>query len=187
MKINKVEYHKQITVIDDLYTPSQLEGMYLTCCMSNYNLANANHGDVQNLQDRKLVSHLDLEQLDDCEVFNEVSLPILQDECQGYIPYKAYINLNTFSDVNKTHVDSYFKDSGKTILIYPNKKWENDWGGETVFYNDEGTDIVFTSIYRPGRVVVFDSTIPHCAKPQSIFADTYRFTIAVKLQKEKVK
>ena len=39
-------------------------------------------------------------------------------------------------------------------------------------------DIIYTSPYTPGRIIVFDATIPHAIRPQSVIGPKFRFTLA---------
>ena len=58
-----------------------------------------------------------------------------------------------------------------------------NWGGETVFYNDKGTDYVKVIPYVPGRIVIFDGRIPHRANPMNMrLSPSYRVTVALKFQ-----
>jgi hypothetical protein len=40
--------------------------------------------------------------------------------------------------------------------------------------DDNAEKIIYTSQFVPGRVVIFDSNIPHSAKPQSIDGPAYK-------------
>ena len=65
------------------------------------------------------------------------------------------------------------------ILYYVNLDWEDGWHGETLFYNESGKEIVFASPYTPGRVIVFDASIPHTIRPQSVIGPKFRFTLSI--------
>ncbi len=49
-----------------------------------------------------------------------------------------------------------------TVLYYANLLWQPDWGGETIFYNDE-QDAVLAVSPKAGRVVVGRGAILHRA------------------------
>jgi SM-20-related protein len=38
------------------------------------------------------------------------------------------------------------------------------YGGETIFTNPERTEIIHSVIPKPGRALLFDGFIPHCAR-----------------------
>ena len=92
----------------------------------------------------------------------------------------AYVNLGLVNDSHEIHVDAPRKGMGYTMLIYPNIEWGLNHGGETVFYEEDRTEIVYINPYKPGRICIFDGSIPHCAKPQALVGPKYRFTIAIK-------
>ena len=61
-----------------------------------------------------------------------------------------------------------------SLLYYINVEWKDSWGGETIFANEDGEAEIAVS-YKPGRIVLFDSTINH--KAACISADApYRYT-----------
>jgi len=64
-----------------------------------------------------------------------------------------------------------------------NVDWREEWAGETIFY-DESNEIIFCSPYKPGRMIVFDGTIPHTIRPQSIISPNYRFSLTIRFTKE---
>lgn len=87
---------------------------------------------------------------------------------------KCVVNLTCAGDVHFTHSHN----AGETVILYyANLDWLPEWWGETIFYDDNGLDIVYASRYVSGRIVVFDGTIPHAIRPQSVIGPQYRFTI----------
>jgi hypothetical protein len=95
---------------------------------------------------------------------------------------RQYINFSTSETVDMVHVDSSTSILGAyTILHYGNFVWNTNWHGETVFYDPLATEIIFSTTAKPGRVVIFDSNIPHSARPPSRLAEYGRYTIATKI------
>ena len=95
---------------------------------------------------------------------------------------RQYINFSTADTVDMVHVDSLSSMTGAyTILHYGNFTWNINWHGETVFYDPPAGEIVFSTTVKPGRVVIFDSNIPHSARSPSKLADYGRYTIATKI------
>jgi len=76
---------------------------------------------------------------------------------------KCIYNSFTYGDCPRPHIDSHSKD-GLTYLIYLNPFWKMEWAGETIFIGDDD-EIITSVIPKPGRVIKFDSTILHCARP----------------------
>jgi len=58
--------------------------------------------------------------------------------------------------------------------------WEDGWYGETMFYDPNDLEKVsYTSLYKPGRIILFDGSIPHAIRPQSIRGPKYRISLTL--------
>jgi len=88
-----------------------------------------------------------------------VHLPVLT-QCHG-----VYANANTHGNEGNVHIDSQHP-LDRTLLIYGVRQWRPGWGGETVFYSDEGQPLG-TVMPAPGRVLLFDGHIRHGVNPIS--------------------
>ena len=76
--------------------------------------------------------------------------------------HRVVYNAFRHGDNPSIHMDGEGLDA-LSFLIYTNKEWKPEWGGETVFMSEGRiTDIV---IPAPGRVVIFPGIVPHGAKP----------------------
>jgi len=93
------------------------------------------------------------------------------------------LNKSSFGTSDLVHVDSN-DNNNYTILAYVNSEWNIDWGGETLFYDSNLQEIVKATIPKPGRVVIFDSTLPHSARPPQIHCQYSRCVLAIKLVKK---
>lgn len=67
---------------------------------------------------------------------------------------------------------------GVTFLYYANLIWRGNWGGETIFY-DQNLDAVAAITPKAGRLVMFHSNIFHRAGVPHPDTPTYRYTISV--------
>jgi len=92
-------------------------------------------------------------------------------------------NKSSFGTSDLVHVDST-DNNNYTILAYINPEWSVDWGGETLFYDSNLQEIVKAIIPKPGRVIIFDSTLPHSARPPQIHCPYSRCVLAIKLIKK---
>ena len=176
-----------IIVIDDIFSFSQLSGMYSYALVQKYEIYNSSDLESQNMTNKRLGCRLDIDnQLFDI-IFSENVLEVFEEHIprDKYYPWRSYINLGIHSDQHLIHVDDPKPNESKTCLIYMNRKWDLNWGGETIFYDDQRKNIVYTSQFIPGRIVIFDGSIPHSAKPQHFDAPPYRFTLAVKFKVSK--
>nr|BAR30208.1 prolyl hydroxylase homologue [uncultured Mediterranean phage uvMED] len=89
------------------------------------------------------------------------------------------INLSTPHQKNRIHTD----EDGLTLVYYVNPKWDFTWGGHTLFMDDLLQEAEYTCIYKPGRVVIFDGTIPHMIMNESSLCPDYRLTFAIQWRK----
>ena len=93
---------------------------------------------------------------------------------------RMYVNAYSYGDCPTIHVDNL--EAGHfTVLYYANYEWDANWSGETVFYNDTRDEIIRAVYPKPGRIVSFDSRIPHVAREPNRICPVIRYTIAMKL------
>jgi SM-20-related protein len=84
---------------------------------------------------------------------------------------RCYCNGYTYGTDGYTHVDDRQTGTNttasETVIVYLNDgKWEMDWGGETIVYNnDEEPEIAVKP--KTGRIFIFDSQKWHRALPLS--------------------
>jgi hypothetical protein len=101
---------------------------------------------------------------------------------QGAVINHQYVNYSNPCTVDVVHTDCHTSQQNiYTIIHYANYAWDVNWHGETLFYNDECSEVIYSSLIKPGRVILFDSLIPHSATPPSSLAGNARYTIASKL------
>lgn len=118
----------------------------------------------------------------DSPAFDELKQIVYNIVPEAHLYYldRLYANATTMSDVPYPHSDSDFKDD-LTILYYANTYWDITYGGETVFLSDSRDEIIKSVIPKAGRLVVFNSAIPHCPRVHNRIGPNHRFTIAFKL------
>jgi hypothetical protein len=93
---------------------------------------------------------------------------------------RCYANRHTFGTEGYIHTDSD-RVEDQTCVVYMDKDWDVNWGGETMFYNLDRTAIINAVIPSLGRTVVFPGNIPHCAKPVSRICPKVRTTLMFKV------
>ncbi len=101
---------------------------------------------------------------------------------QKYRAYRAYTNYAGFGDMLFTHTDCLPESDELTALVYICPEWDLEWGGETLFYNDQD-DCMFACNPKPGRTVIFHGAIKHVGRPPNRICYVPRFTLAFKLEK----
>lgn len=166
-------------VRDGLVQPSLVSAIFASIHQPVYHFGQkSNPGDafgfwIANISDevRAAVAPLDA-------LWRIVDESIAQHSCAIH---RMYVNAYTYGDCPTVHVDH--DDPGYyTILYYANERWSYDWSGETVFYNEHKDEIVRSVFPRPGRLVAFDSRIPHVAREPNRICPVVRYTVAIKLR-----
>lgn len=98
---------------------------------------------------------------------------------------RVYVNGYTYGTDAYIHRDDawvsekYFEKS-ETCMIYLNKEWDYNWGGETVLINDETKEIDYSVLPKMGRLIVFDSNALHGARPLSRLCNNLRLIMVFK-------
>jgi SM-20-related protein len=93
---------------------------------------------------------------------------------------RAYVNSSVYGDMYYAHRDCSVHRQHVTVLYYANLEWQPDWGGETIFYNDnEDAEVVVSP--KPGRLVVARGAILHRGTVPTRACYEERYTIAYKM------
>jgi SM-20-related protein len=92
---------------------------------------------------------------------------------------RVWINVQGFGDESAIHRDfpAQFKGQAKTVVWYPHAEWSPEWGGDVVTFNDS-KEIAAAAVCLPNRMVEFDGTQLHAARPISRFAQGQRIAVA---------
>jgi hypothetical protein len=94
---------------------------------------------------------------------------------------RVYVNSSVYGDVYFPHRDCDAHLKNVTVLYYGNMAWQADWGGETIFYSDDG-DAELAVSPRPNRVVVSRGGILHKGGVPARVCYEARYSIAYKLR-----
>jgi hypothetical protein len=78
------------------------------------------------------------------------------------------------------HRDCEPADRHVTALYYANSQWHPDWGGETIYYNDD-EDAELAVLPRLGRLVIARGAILHRGTVPTRICYEERYTLAYKL------
>jgi len=89
-----------------------------------------------------------------------------------------FLNGQSHGQDGEIHLDSERAGTAYTFVVYLNRMWEAGWQGETVLYNDERNEIIASIIPYPGRVLVFDGSIPHWGRAPAKVFPGLRVTLA---------
>lgn len=101
-----------------------------------------------------------------------------------HVPVRVYANGHTFGGDGHMHTDSAQPDYFTTIY-YAHPQWEANWGGETVFFDQGGRDVIRSVFPIPGRLAVFPGDIPHAARTPSRDCPALRTVLVFKSRARK--
>lgn len=176
-KVIEVERNKKIEIFDDVFDLNFRQQMFMFIENSLYRLGWADGSVTENQKYKFLHSVYSSEDIKKCGLIDELTeigiSKILEDQNLKLV--KTIVNLSTPADFNFLHAHP----EKKVLLYYANLVWEDGWHGETLFYNEVCDEVVYASPYTPGRIILFDGSIPHTIRPQSVIACKHRFTLAM--------
>lgn len=181
ISIKSVTPKKDIFVIDGVFDEEQLNLLQNGHNDLKYGwMANKNYKDDQGHWNKYIAGNKksDLTKIDyshDETFMNSDIFPLwqkIQMLTGGRKLTQCYINGYTYGTDGYVHTDVARKDNvsnmlHETILIYCNQVWDINYGGETVFFSEDKKDIVFSSLPKKNRIVIFDASIPHVARTVS--------------------
>ena len=93
---------------------------------------------------------------------------------------RAYVNSSVYGDTYYAHRDCSAHRNHVTVLYYVNLEWQTDWGGETIFYDDDN-EAQLVVAPKAGRMVISRGAILHRGTVPTRACHEERFTIAYKL------
>jgi hypothetical protein len=174
------ENGKRIAIYDNIFDPHFRSNAYSFANNSHFIIGWADGAIVEKQANRFIHSVYSDDDVERLGILKRIALSPAAKELDGYKLQKTILNLSTAADTNYIHTHP----EDKILLYYVNLEWFDGWHGETLFFSDDGKDVVFTSSYTPGRLLVFDAKIQHTIRPQSHIAAQYRFTLALIFNKQ---
>jgi hypothetical protein len=173
--------NKEIHIFDNIFSPAERLHHIQISQDSDYRLgSNSNHL-FRNQSDTFFLSLLyndgeDLDGMFDCfgflksnNIFNVTKI------LKNYNLKRSWIIVSSPLTKYYWHVDvSELGINSRTVLYHVNDRWDDEWGGETMFANDNG-ECEYCVEYKPGRIVVFDGSLSHKPAVISPRAEEFRF------------
>jgi len=96
-----------------------------------------------------------------------------------YTLVRSMLAGNTYGQDGDIHDDWLVPGESLTGVLYLNRRWQDNWGGETVVYNREDLSQVEISKFEAGKLIVFDGSNPHIGKGPQRACGELRCIIAV--------
>lgn len=166
---------KEIHIYDGIVSMHLRSNIWIYINNSSFRLGWLDGTSETAIKHKFLHSSFTPQETEDCGLLPHLKTTPVYEHIKDLELKKSIVNLSVPSDTHFAHVHN----EKKVVLYYPNMEWEQHWHGETQFYSEDLSEIELSVRYTPGRVVVFDATIPHAMRPQSTSADHYRFTYAM--------
>jgi SM-20-related protein len=76
---------------------------------------------------------------------------------------RCYANGLPYGCDGATHTDSPERGAC-TSVYYPHTHWDPDWGGETLIFNKDKSDILAAIYPKPNRLLIFPGFVFHVAR-----------------------
>ena len=170
-------------IYDNFFLPPTRDHIFNTVQNSKYTIG---WNDSRELDKRAypcLFSHYNLADLQNLKILDFLLKKTSKSKFKKHIISdnldKVVVNLTKPHDVNFIHVHP----NEIVFLYYVNATWNPEWGGETLLYKDNHSEILFSSPFTPNRVLIFDGEIPHTIKAQNFLGLYYRFTLSLFFKK----
>lgn len=103
-------------------------------------------------------------------------------KCEAVKLFESYILVSSFGEEHYYHTDpkGFNNTRSITAVIYLNEDWDKNWGGETMF--EENDDVVYSVLPKFGRIVYFDHCISHSTRAPNIQCPQRRYVLVLKIQ-----
>jgi len=103
---------------------------------------------------------------------------------KDHVLSRCYANALPYGTEGGTHTDSPIPGDC-TAVYYPHESWHPDWGGETIVFNQDCTDIL-TAVYpKPNRLFIFPGFVNHVARGISKNCPHPRITLMFKATRKR--
>jgi hypothetical protein len=173
---------KQAFIVDNLVDAAALEPLHLAYRNLDYYFGDVDRGDTDFA--RHLVHYFH----EDEYRTSPIVAPLLAQAEAFFVERslgnvgleRIYANFNLFGDFQFAHPDG---TDAWTALFFVNSRWNQDWGGEFLLYEDGPQPIALAIPPRPGRMVLFDGEIWHRGGSPSKYCLDARITVAIKFEK----
>jgi hypothetical protein len=165
---------KKIFVFDNLITHYKMSLLFSYIMNSKYSFNGCSSpfhlGDKQYLQ-----CIFGPEDLKNFGILDDTVNDIIGPHVENLKPVRSYFFVSDHTTKHYYHCDS----GVMTFLYYPVLEWQPEYGGETQFADDSVSEIEYTSMYKPGRIILFDSKIPHRMSSPSSHCPHHRVTFVI--------
>lgn len=114
----------------------------------------------------------------DIENLGILSIPSVKKILQSY-DFTEVTQCRVNAATNSEYDTPHFDNCRYTMLYYANIKWQLEWGGQTLFLNESLNKVEHCSLVEPGKIIVFDGSIPHMIVPPTSYAEDFRLVFVL--------
>ncbi len=170
----------KLVVFDDLLTTHDLSNLHHALLQAGYTKSAYDRTDTFD------VSHwsadIDLEIAESMPVYEPTifALETFRPE-NTYKLYSACVKASSYGDMLYSHFDCEPAAGNVTATWYVCEKWNHEWGGETLFF-DDNKDARAVVSPRAGRLAVFDGDILHVDRAPNRIYFNARYTLTLKFR-----
>jgi len=109
-----------------------------------------------------------------------------------YIMVRSMLAGNTYGQDGDIHQDWQVANESLTGVLYLNRRWEDNWGGETVVYAADSKEQDLDSMqketeiskFEAGKLILFDGSNPHIGKAPQRACGELRCILAMQAVKQ---
>ena len=170
---------RPVYVFDDVCNLTEIKALYNAFDASAYRKNEVARPDTQDY--KHWAVNLTTEQMQALPLYQKLLNAVEQSVGKAYTAYRGYCNHSAYGDMLFTHTDCLPESDEMTALVYACPEWDIEWGGETLFFNNND-DCAYACTPKPGRVVVFHGAIKHVGRPPNRICYKPRYTLAFKLE-----
>lgn len=113
------------------------------------------------------------------EVILGVWLKLKSGPLIGHMLTRCYANGYPSGTEGGVHIDANLPNHF-TAIYYAHPAWHPNFAGETVFFNSDGSDMIYAAYPKPNRLVIFPGVVPHVARAVSRACSELRVTLMFK-------
>jgi hypothetical protein len=91
---------------------------------------------------------------------------------------RCFLNGHTYGQDGTVHQDTACREIGTyTMIYYPCLEWMTEWGGETVFFEDDRRSIHRSLSYKPNSFAMWDARVWHVGRAPARICPELRITM----------
>lgn len=169
---------EKIFVVDNALDYSNQEALFNFCKNSLYSFGHA-ASSVSYADLSRFICNLTAEELARTGLDKLFESLVKKHKNRNISIDRSYINVYFPYTPTALHTDDN-DPNAISFLAYANPHWQVDWAGETQFFDSQIQDIQKSILPQGGRVVFFDSNIPHVARAPAVICPVPRFTLTIK-------